>query len=584
MARLPLIINGQRLRTLEELRENFNLAELLERFHGGQLRAWLYNWDFKAEQEQVEALPADLSEPELTEALCRIFCIEGGSKEQALNSLKEEKARQVQEQQLEAQRQQEQQRQEEQRKAEESRPLALDEIEFDWQMTEGPDVKLLTAGPDRFVTVTNDSRAYYSYDGSHWEGGDDFIFLLADILYCCNSNFMCSSQNALYDHSGRFMKTCHISQDCKWVNALEIDEDINIKKIIWTGERYIALSSKETEYSYLQEGEEKTSTYPRPAIYAAERLTGPWFIERLDCLEEGDIFTDIAFFNNQFIIEGMKSSFYCINHQRRVDEQFRWIGPSISELKRIPKKKSSYEPTRLWQSKHLCFSDNEETTASMTKDGPLWTGKLKYRITGFVDADRFLVARLFEPDSWSDPTTWNNMKDIGFHVSLDGINWRKLDTPLQQGQMAYLNGKLLIADGSKVAIGTLRTAHRNETEKVSKLSTSNHKPHKVNDLDLCYNLKINTEEARSGITKEITITRSEVCSSCSGSGYMAAHPQKLCSVCDGFGLVQGCKSLQVHIPAGIESGSELQLRKEGNAGRNKTQPGDLYVRVIIVER
>ena len=65
---------------------------------------------------------------------------------------------------------------------------------------------------------------------------------------------------------------------------------------------------------------------------------------------------------------------------------------------------------------------------------------------------------------------------------------------------------------------------------------------------------------------------------------MAEHPQKLCSVCDGFGLVQGCKSLQVHIPAGIESGSELQLRKEGNAGRNKTQPGDLYVRVIIVER
>ena len=92
----------------------------------------------------------------------------------------------------------------------------------------------------------------------------------------------------------------------------------------------------------------------------------------------------------------------------------------------------------------------------MTKDGPLWTGKLKYRITGFVDADRFLVARLFEPDSWCDPSTWNNMKDIGFHVSLDGIEWRRLDAPLQQGKMAYLNGKLLIADGNKIAIGTLK--------------------------------------------------------------------------------------------------------------------------------
>ena len=458
MARLPLIIKEQRLRTLDELRENFNLAELIERFRGGQLRAWLYNWDFKAEQEQVEALPADLPDPKLADALCRIFGIEGESRTQALNSLKEEKVRQIQEQQLETQRQQEQQRQEKQRKAEASRPLTLDEIEFEWQMTEGPDVKLLTAGMDRFVTITNDSRAYYSYDGSHWEGGygHGVMFLLADLLYCCNSNFMCSSQDALYDHSGGFMKTCHISQDCKWVNALEIDEGIDIKKIIWTGERYIALSSKETEYSYLQEGEVKTSTYPRPAIYAAERLTGPWSIERLDCLEEGDIFTDIAFFNNQFIIEGMKSLFYCKNHQRRSDEQFRWIGPSISELKRIPKKKSSYQPTRLWQSKHLCFSDNQETTGSMTKDGPLWTGKLKYRITGFVDADRFLVARLFEPDSWRDPSTWNNMKDIGFHVSLDGIEWRKLDTPLRQGKMAYLNGKLLIADGNKIAVGTLK--------------------------------------------------------------------------------------------------------------------------------
>lgn len=82
MARLPLIINGQRLRTLEELHENFNLTELLERFRGGQLRAWLYNWDFKAEQEQVEALSSDLPEQELLEALCRIFGVEGNTKEQ----------------------------------------------------------------------------------------------------------------------------------------------------------------------------------------------------------------------------------------------------------------------------------------------------------------------------------------------------------------------------------------------------------------------------------------------------------------------------------------------------------------------
>ena len=84
MARLPLIINEQRLKTLEGLRENFNLTELLERFRGGQLRAWLNCWDFDSELEQLEALSPDLPEQELLEALCRTFGVEGEAKEQAL--------------------------------------------------------------------------------------------------------------------------------------------------------------------------------------------------------------------------------------------------------------------------------------------------------------------------------------------------------------------------------------------------------------------------------------------------------------------------------------------------------------------
>ena len=84
MVRLPLLINKQRIKTLEELRENFNLTELIERHKGGQLRAWLNCWDFSSELEQVEALSPDLPEQELLEALCRIFGIEGEAKEQAL--------------------------------------------------------------------------------------------------------------------------------------------------------------------------------------------------------------------------------------------------------------------------------------------------------------------------------------------------------------------------------------------------------------------------------------------------------------------------------------------------------------------
>ena len=95
MVRLPLLINKQRIKTLEELRENFNLIELIERYRRGQLRAWLNCWDFGSELEQLEALSPDLPEQELLEALCRIFGIEGEAKEQALNERREEEKTQL---------------------------------------------------------------------------------------------------------------------------------------------------------------------------------------------------------------------------------------------------------------------------------------------------------------------------------------------------------------------------------------------------------------------------------------------------------------------------------------------------------
>lgn len=170
MARLPLIINDQRLKTLEGLRENFNLTELLERFRRGQLRAWLNCWDFDSELEQVEALSPDLPEQELLEALCRIFGVEGNAKEQALAAFKEEQEKREEE----AKRRKEQQEAEERAKTSIAKPLTLDEIEFDWQEAEGPKIDLLTSGTDRFVAIQNgdcnhDKLFFYSYDGLHWK-------------------------------------------------------------------------------------------------------------------------------------------------------------------------------------------------------------------------------------------------------------------------------------------------------------------------------------------------------------------------------------------------------------------------------
>lgn len=177
MVRLPLIINGQRLKTLEGLRENFNLTELLERFRGGQLRAWLNCWDFDSELEQVEALSPDLPKQELLEALCRIFGVEGEAKEQALAAFKEEQEKREEE----TKRRKKQQEAEERAKISVAKPLTLDEIEFDWQ--EGITLNKeslydINVGEDRFFALSDynyERISIYSYDGIHWEPSSSCI-------------------------------------------------------------------------------------------------------------------------------------------------------------------------------------------------------------------------------------------------------------------------------------------------------------------------------------------------------------------------------------------------------------------------
>ena len=577
MARLPLIINEQRLKTLEGLRENFNLTELLERFRGGQLRAWLYNWDYDSELEQVEALSPDLPEQELLDALCRIFRVEGDAKEQALTAFREEQEKR-EEQQQEAERQQKLREQEEQRKAEQTKPLTLDEIEFDWQETEAPKIDLLTSGADRFVAIQNgdykqDKLFFYSYDGLHWNKvkPDSFIEHNAiEDIYCCNGNFILQVNYKAY-YSSDFIH---------W-NKLEVDEDGAIKKLIWTGDRYIALISVYEDVEYLENWgffyKTRTVCCKKSKIYAAEKLAGPWYKEKqTKSISVGEYFSDIVFFNNQFIANGSIDSSYAERKELKGDTQLCWYGKTISEMERFVRKKSAIFDNLLWKSRKVCFSysENGEINSCVTHDGSHWNENFPYAVTELVDADRFIVARLFELGE-----SFFNVKDIGFHLSLDGINWRKLNAPLQNGKIAYLDGKLLIADGNKLAVGTLKIAHKNNTSSCSTHSSNT----STEDRDLHYNVELNAEEAKSGTIKEVTVTRTEICSLCSGSGRESGSGEKNCTSCNGCGLVQGSKSIKVQIPVDVKSGAKLRIRGQGNAGRGEAQPGDLYVHITVRE-
>ncbi|XPV77298.1 MAG: molecular chaperone DnaJ [Desulfovibrio sp.] len=69
------------------------------------------------------------------------------------------------------------------------------------------------------------------------------------------------------------------------------------------------------------------------------------------------------------------------------------------------------------------------------------------------------------------------------------------------------------------------------------------------------------------------------CPNCKGRGQIITNP---CTKCRGEGVVNEVKELQVRIPAGVDTGSRLRLRGEGEHGIHGGPPGDLYV-VVRVE-
>ena len=75
-----------------------------------------------------------------------------------------------------------------------------------------------------------------------------------------------------------------------------------------------------------------------------------------------------------------------------------------------------------------------------------------------------------------------------------------------------------------------------------------------------------------------TIQQRFVCPKCRGSGKV---PEKPCRTCGGEGRREERTELTIDIPAGIDDGQTLRMRGQGDAGRQGTQAGDLYVHVRV---
>ena len=134
-------------------------------------------------------------------------------------------------------------------------------------------------------------------------------------------------------------------------------------------------------------------------------------------------------------------------------------------------------------------------------------------------------------------------------------------------------------------------------------------------------VSVTFKEAAFGCEKEVTIQRSEQCTTCKGNGCAPGTTPEICPDCHGSGVVQvqqrtpmgvfassrpcqrchgtgkiihqpctDCggtgavrkrKTIKINIPAGIDHGQTISLRGQGNAGKNGGSAGDLLITVMV---
>src|SRR5690606_22319170 len=80
---------------------------------------------------------------------------------------------------------------------------------------------------------------------------------------------------------------------------------------------------------------------------------------------------------------------------------------------------------------------------------------------------------------------------------------------------------------------------------------------------------------RSFLGQDMT---SRPCQACRGYGDVIEHP---CFDCSGEGRVRTRRDLTLKVPAGVDSGTRIQLGGEGEVGPYGGEPGDLYVEIAV---
>jgi len=89
-----------------------------------------------------------------------------------------------------------------------------------------------------------------------------------------------------------------------------------------------------------------------------------------------------------------------------------------------------------------------------------------------------------------------------------------------------------------------------------------------------------------GETQQVTrsfigqVVTNRPCANCQGFGTVI---KSTCSECAGDGRVRSRRTLEIKIPAGVESGNRIQMSGEGEVGPGGGPAGDLYVEIEVEE-
>ena len=137
--------------------------------------------------------------------------------------------------------------------------------------------------------------------------------------------------------------------------------------------------------------------------------------------------------------------------------------------------------------------------------------------------------------------------------------------------------------------------------------------------DLRYDMTLAFEEAAAGVTTKVKVPRLETCEACNGTGAKAGTGMSVCATCGGrgqlhyqqgfFAISRTCPAcrgvgqvirdacmkcrgqgrierehtIELRVPAGVDSQTRLRVTGEGEPGTNGGQPGDLYVFLTVKE-